>query len=115
MRTDKLVGIGNSLAQSLGQISDAGNRAYGDWTAVFVAHAKEAAGQGDLSDDVAPDDASEAILVAVLGCYLLSDALGDDLFARLARTWRVLVSPIVSAESAPFFQEFLARTAVRYG
>lgn len=115
MRSDKLVGIGNLLAQSLGQISDAGNRAYGDWTAVFATHTKEAAAQGDLRDDIAPEDAGEAILVAVLGCHLLADALGDDLFARLARTWRVLIAATVSAESAPFFQEFLTRTAARYG
>ena len=115
MRTDRLVGVGNLLAQSLSQIGDAGTRAYVDWTAVFIDHAKSAAAQGDLRTDVVPEDAGEAIWVAVLGCHLLSDAIGDDLFARLARAWRVLIVGIVAEESVTFFEEFLVRTAAQYG
>ena len=115
MRTDRLVGVGNLLAQSLSQIGDAGTRAYVDWTVVFIDHAKSAAAQGDLRTDVVPEDAGEAIWVAVLGCHLLSDAIGDDLFARLARAWRVLIVGIVAEESVTFFEEFLVRTAAQYG
>ena len=115
MRTDRLVGVGNLLAQSLSQIGDAGTRAYVDFTAVFIDHAKSAAAQGDLRTDVVPEEAGEAIWVAVLGCHLLSDAIGDDLFARLARAWRVLIVGIVAEESVTFFEEFLVRTAAQYG
>ena len=115
MRTDRLVGIGNLLAQSLSQIGDAGTRAYVDFTAVFIDHAKSAAAQGDLRTDVVPEEAGEAIWVAVLGCHLLSDAIGDDLFARLARAWRVLIVGVVAEESVTFFEEFLVRTAAQYG
>lgn len=115
MRTDRLVGIGNLLAQSLSQIGDAGTRAYVDFTAVFIDHAKSAAAQGDLRTDVVPEEAGEAIWVAVLGCHLLSDAIGDDLFARLARAWRVLIVGVVAEESMTFFEDFLVRTAAQYG
>ncbi|HMZ14160.1 MAG TPA: TetR/AcrR family transcriptional regulator [Mycobacterium sp.] len=115
MRTDRLVGIGNLLAQSLSQIGDAGTRAYVDFTAVFIDHAKSAAAQGDLRTDVVPEEAGEAIWVAVLGCHLLSDAIGDDLFARLARAWRVLIVGVVAEESVTFFEDFLVRTAAQYG
>ena len=115
MRTDRLVGIGNLLAQSLSQIGDAGTRAYIDFTAVFIDHAKSAAAQGDLRTDVVPEEAGEAIWVAVLGCHLLSDAIGDDLFARLARAWRVLIVGVVAEESVTFFEDFLVRTAAQYG
>ena len=115
MRTDRLVGIGNLLAQSLSQIGDAGTRAYVDFTAVFIDHAKSAAAQGDLRTDVVPEEAGEAIWVAVLGCHLLSDAIGDDLFARLARAWRVLIVGVVTEESVTFFEDFLVRTAAQYG
>ena len=115
MRTDRLVGIGNLLAQSLSQIGGAGTRAYVDFTAVFIDHAKSAAAQGDLRTDVVPEEAGEAIWVAVLGCHLLSDAIGDDLFARLARAWRVLIVGVVAEESVTFFEEFLVRTAAQYG
>ena len=115
MRTDRLVGIGNLLAQSLSQIGDAGTRAYIDFTAVFIDHAKSAAAQGDLRTDVVPEEAGEAIWVAVLGCHLLSDAIGDDLFARLARAWRVLIVGVVAEGSVAFFEDFLVRTAAQYG
>ena len=115
MRTDRLVGIGNLLAQSLSQIGDAGTRAYIDFTAVFIDHAKSAAAQGDLRTDVVPEEAGEAIWVAVLGCHLLSDAIGDDLFARLARAWRVLIVGVVAEGSVAFFEDFLVRTAGQYG
>ncbi|HRD13605.1 MAG TPA: TetR/AcrR family transcriptional regulator [Mycobacterium sp.] len=115
MRTDRLVGIGNLLAQSLSQIGDAGTRAYVDFTAVFIDHAKSAAAQGDLRTDVVPEEAGEAIWVAVLGCHLLSDAIGDDLFARLARAWRVLIVGVVAEGSVAFFEDFLVRTAGQYG
>ena len=115
MRTDRLVGIGNLLAQSLSQIGGAGTRAYVDFTAVFIDHAKSAAAQGDLRTDVVPEEAGEAIWVAVLGCHLLSDAIGDDLFARLARAWRVLIVGVVAEESVTFFEDFLVRTAAQYG
>lgn len=115
MRTDKLVGIGNLLAQSLGQVGDAGPRAYVDFTAIFIDHAKTAAAQGDLRAGVVPEEAGEAIWVTVLGSHLLSDALGDDLFARLGRAWRVLIGGIVAAESVGFFEEFLVRTTAQYG
>ncbi|HNM12313.1 MAG TPA: TetR/AcrR family transcriptional regulator, partial [Mycobacterium sp.] len=115
MRTDRLVGIGNLLAQSLSQIGDAGTRAYVDFTAVFIDHAKSAAAQGDLRTDVVPEEAGEAIWVAVLGCHLLSDAIGDDLFARLARAWRVLIVGVVAEGSVAFFEDFLVRTAAQYG
>ena len=115
MRTDRLVGIGNLLAQSLSQIGDAGTRAYIDFTAVFIDNAKSAAAQGDLRTDVVPEEAGEAIWVAVLGCHLLSDAIGDDLFARLARAWRVLIVGVVAEGSVAFFEDFLVRTAGQYG
>ena len=115
MRTDRLVGIGNLLAQSLSQIGGAGTRAYVDFTAVFIDHAKSAAAQGDLRTDVVPEEAGEAIWVAVLGCHLLSDAIGDDLFARLARAWRVLIVGVVAEGSVAFFEDFLVRTAGQYG
>ena len=54
--------------------------------------------------------------VAVLS-HLLSDAIGDDLFARLARAWRVLIVGVVAEESVTFFEEFPGphRCAVRPG
>lgn len=114
MRTDTLVGTGNLLIQALSQVGSAGQGLYPDWLQVFIAYLKDVAAQGDLSDDVDPAEAGEAVCASVLGAQLLSDAIGDDVCGRLARAWRVLIVALVPSESVSYFQEFLARIAAQY-
>ncbi len=115
MRTDKLVGTGNLLIQSLNQIGQAGHGLYPDWVEVFTGYLKTVAAQGDLRADVDPVEAGDTVCASVLGAQLLSDAVGDDVCGRLVRAWRVLLVAIVPDESVPYFQEFLARIAAQYG
>ena len=46
----------------------------------------------------------------MIGCQFLSAAIGDDLIARLARSWRVLLRAIVPEASLPFFYEVVERS-----
>ena len=46
----------------------------------------------------------------MIGCQLLSAAIGDDLIARLARAWRVLLRAIVPEPSLAFFYQVLERS-----
>lgn len=110
MATDPMVQVGKLLAQSLTQVSDRGPKVFLDATALFVAQAHEALVRGDLRTDVDVDDVGESIWATVLGCYLLSDAIGDDVMARLARGWRVLLGGVVRPESLPYYRDFVART-----
>ena len=114
MASDRTVKVGKLLAQSLTQVSERGPKAFLDWTALFVGQVREAVNQGDLCDDVDPDDAGETVWASVLGTHLVSDAIGDDVFARLARSWRVLLGGIVRPESLPYFRDFVARTYQAY-
>jgi len=113
MESNTAANTGRELAQALTQVSGSGASSIGDWTSVFVGEVKKAIAEGDVCEDVDPDDAGETIWVAVLGSHLLSNALGDAVDARLAKIWRVLLRSIVPAESLPYFHEFLARAAVR--
>jgi AcrR family transcriptional regulator len=113
MRADQLVGTGNLLVQSLGQVGHAGQGLYPDWVEVFTGYLKAVAEQGDLRSDVEPVEAGETVCASVLGSQLLSDALGDDVCGRLARAWRVLLVALVRDESVSYFQEFLARVAAQ--
>lgn len=74
----------------------------------------EALGRDGLGGDLNPEDVGETIWVTTLGSHLLSDAIGDDVLARLARIWRVLLGAIVRQESLPYFRDFVARTHQAY-
>jgi hypothetical protein len=50
----------------------------------------------------------------VLGSHLLSDAVGDNVHARLARSWRVLLGGIVPQGSLPYVRDFVDRTYQTY-
>ena len=52
----------------------------------------------------------------MLGAELLANAAtaGGDVLERVARTWKVLLPAIVSQESLPYFDEFLARESLRH-
>ena len=113
MASDVAANTGRQLAQALSQISGTGAQSIGDWTAMFVAEVERAISQGDVCDDVDPAEAGEAIWVAMLGTHLLSNALGDDIDARLVKVWRVLLRAIVPAESRTYFLEFVKRASVR--
>ena len=113
VQTDRSIRIGKELARSLTQVSDAGRNAFQVWTADFIGEVQKAGAQGELLDDVDPDEVGEAIWVAVLGTDLLSNALADDYSTRLAEVWRVLLLGVVPAESIGYFQEFVKRAAMR--
>ncbi len=112
--SDDMVRIANQLRQALSQVSGAGAKTYLPSTAGFLEQVTKAVAEGDVRGDICAEDVAEAICASVLGCHLLSDAIGDDPYARLARAWRVLMPAIASAEGLPYFQDFLARTVARY-
>lgn len=114
MATDRTVQVGKLLAQSLTQVSDRGSKSLVDGTASFVALMCEVFKQGEMRIDLGPDEVAETTWATIQGVYLLSDAIGDDSFARLARSWRVLLGGIVRAESLPYFRDFVARTYQAY-
>ena len=113
MRTDRAANTGRELAQALSQVSDAGAASIGDWTALFVGEVEKAISQGDVCDDVDPDQVGQTIWVAVLGTHMLTNALDDDIDTRLAKVWRVLLRAIVPAESLGYFHEVVRRASLR--
>ena len=113
MESDSSVQVGKQLAQSLSQVSDRGPQAFEEWTTRFLGQVQAAITPDDCGN-LDPEDVGETIWVTVLGSHLLSDALGDDVFARLAKSWRVLLAGIVSPGSLPYFRDYVARTYQTY-
>ncbi|MGY4712674.1 TetR family transcriptional regulator [Mycolicibacterium sp. CBM1] len=114
IRSDRLVGVGNLLVQALSQISNAGSRSYPEWKDAFIEQARRAAAASELRDDIDADDAGEAIFVAMVGCQLVSDAIGDDPFSRLARAWRVLLRAVAAPPALPALEAALVSVRESY-
>lgn len=114
MRSDLSIKIGHELSQSLSQVSMAGAMMYSEWTTRFADMVAAVIKAGELTADVDPADASDAIWTGVLGSHLVSAALGDDPYVRLARSWRVLLRSLLPREDWPRFDELLGRMVADY-
>lgn len=114
MKRDKSVWIANNLNSALGQLSEEGRRGFRDRAMTFVSRVAQAVQPSDIRDDVTPEIVGNMVWTTVHGCHLLSDAMMDDVFARLAESWRMLLPATVPAESLPYFEHFLTRTAAQF-
>lgn len=113
-RENQFVGTANQLRQCLSQVSSAGSPTYRRTVGAFRTQVEKAIAQGDVESDLEPAELADTICASILGCYLLTDAMGDDLFARLARAWRILLRGIVPASSHRYFNDYLHRVSLQY-
>ena len=63
-----------------------------------------------IRPDISPTDVGNQVWITVHGCHLLSDALDDDVIARLARSWHMLL-PAMVPDRLAYIEEFVDRTA----
>lgn len=111
LETEKSARIGNQLLQALGHVSKVATQIYTQWTAEFVGNLTKAIKAVGVRDGIDAAEFAEAMWVGVLGCHLLSSALGDDPYDRLARAWRTLVRAAVHEEAQDRYNRFLDRPA----
>ena len=57
---------------------------------------------------------AEAAWAGVLGCHLLSSAIGDDPYSRLARAWRSLMLAMLPEEIVGDYLRLIDDCASRY-
>ncbi len=111
IESDNIAWVGNQLEQALAQVSPTGAQAFTQFSSVYVSVVAQAIVEGDLVDDLDAEDMTQTIWAAVLGAQLLADAIGDDLVARLAHVWKVVLRGIVAPPKLLYFQQFTARRA----
>ena len=113
---DKLARIGRQLARALGQFSPVGAHTYADWTTVVDDQAVRAAEEGDLRPELDAHVVGETIIATLLGIEQLSTAIsaGADMISRLTHAWELLLPGIANDAALQYFQQFLAREAMRY-
>lgn len=115
LKQDKLVWVSNHLNQSLGLLSESGRVEFKHRADTFVTRIADSIRPSDIRDDVTRHEVGNSVWMIVHGCHLLSDALEDSVFQRLSDSWRLLLRAIVPAESLPYFEQFVTRTAAQYG
>ena len=115
MKSDKSVWIANHLNQALGQLSEEGRQGFQQRATAFVDGVAGSIRRSDIREDLTFDAVGNMVWITVHGVHLLSDAMMDDVFARLTESWRMLLRAIVPAESLVYFEQFLSRTAAEFG
>lgn len=88
---DKTAWVGNELMQAVSQISSTAARIYQEWSVGYIEILRKSLAAAGLRDTIDPTEAAESIWATILGCHLLSGAIGDDRFTRLARAWHVML------------------------
>lgn len=104
---DESIQVGQTLMQAYEQISRGGRRVTVDWTDKFVFMVAGAGEAGELIDGVDSQEVGEAIWIMVLGTHVLSGALKDNPFARLARAWRFMLRAVVPGDALAKYDELL--------
>jgi AcrR family transcriptional regulator len=89
VQNDPVARIGHQLMQALGQISTTAARVYGQWTTNFTTILEKAITDWRMRDGVQASDVAEGMWACIVGSHLISTAVGDDVFGRLARSWRL--------------------------
>lgn len=111
LESDRTARVGNQLLQALGQVSSVGARVYTEWTAEFIGNTTKAIEKIGVRDGVEAGEVAGAMWAGVLGCHLLSSALGDDPYVRLAQAWRAMVRSTLPEHLASHYYELLDRVA----
>ena len=109
LESDKTARVGNQLLQALGQVSSVATKLYGQWTAEFTANLTTAFENVGTRADI---DAGgwRSHLGGRAGCHLLSSALNDDPYARLARAWRAMLRATVPGDRVQYYDDLLECT-----
>lgn len=105
--TDNRIRVANMLRQSLTHVSDAGPASYPAERANLLRAVEKAMAEGGLQADVDPDAVAQAIWTLGPGTLLLAEATGDDVFARLAQVWTVLLRGMVVPELLTHTTDFV--------
>jgi AcrR family transcriptional regulator len=121
--SDKTARAAEQLTAALSGFNDAAARCCTGWVAEMAAQAQRAIAEGDLREDVDPERLSQSLVGAMIGTRLLSiatsrlrsgEGLMDELNARLSEIWILLLPGIAAEASLAYFQQFLAREAMRH-
>jgi AcrR family transcriptional regulator len=109
LRSETAARVGNELLQALGQVSSISTRIYDEWTKEFTHNLTRALGEVEVRDGVDAAECAKATWAGVLGSHLLSSALEDEPYSRLAAGWGFMLRVALPEQSLGHYQDLLAR------
>lgn len=109
LKSETAARVGNELLQALGQVSSISTQVYDDWTKEFTRNLTRALGEVGVRDGVDAAEFAKATWAGVLGSHLLSSALGEEQFSRLAAGWGFMLRVALPEQSLGYYQELLER------
>ncbi|WP_046319663.1 TetR/AcrR family transcriptional regulator [Mycobacterium sp. UM_Kg1] len=113
LSVDKEARAAGHLVFALAEDNALGARVGGEWAAAVTDQITRAIAEGDLREDLDARHAAESITSAMLGTWLLTHAPQDGV-GRVTRMWEMMLPAIVAPDSLAYFQQVLARDALRY-
>jgi hypothetical protein len=113
--SDRVARAGARLLRTFGGFNPAAKNTVQILVNELAERIKTATAEGDLRPTLDAETTGASIVAGMLGDELLSSALadGEDLRARFARTWELVLPAIINDESLNYYREFLARQASR--
>nr|WP_090340887.1 ScbR family autoregulator-binding transcription factor [Mycolicibacterium malmesburyense]CRL70486.1 TetR family transcriptional regulator [Mycolicibacterium malmesburyense] len=115
LRTDKTARSATQLRRTFGEFSEATTRIFSRWLDEISSSVTAAIEEGDVRPDLNPLAVAETVVGTMTGAELLSSSAssGTDVMERLGRIWEVLLPAVATEESLGYFQQYLAREALR--
>ena len=124
--SDKIARAAEQLTAALSGFNEAAGRFCANIVELMAAQARRASAEGDVRGDLDPVVISEWIVGAIFGTRLLHNAISANGLdgglegatvrgCRTSQIWELLLAGIVTEASLPYFHQFLAREALRYG
>jgi AcrR family transcriptional regulator len=114
--SNSVVRIAEQLTLAFGKFNSTAISAYNTWIQAVTAEATRAIAEGDIRPELDPQIISESIVSATFGARVLGQTTSEnsDLVRRLTQMWELLFPAIVTESSLGYYNEFLAREALRH-
>ncbi|WP_336319921.1 ScbR family autoregulator-binding transcription factor [Streptomyces lavendofoliae] len=103
LQTDPLLRAGVRLAVEQGRFGMHDSASFEGWKDIMVGHLEVARAEGDLREDVSPEEVAQFVVGACTGVQLYSQLVSgrDDLMERTCTMWRLLLPGIVAPDALP--------------
>jgi AcrR family transcriptional regulator len=117
--SNKTARAAEQLTAALSGFNEAAARFCTNFVNLMADQVRRATAEGDLRGDLDPAVVSESIVGAMFGTWLLSKAMSghapvEHVTTQLSRIWGLLLPGMATEESLSYFQQFLAREAMRH-
>jgi TetR/AcrR family transcriptional repressor of nem operon len=108
--SDELARAGRNLIESIGRADDVQAKMLGQWIDAFAVILQRAIDEGDVRDDVKPDEGGRLLVSLCMGLRQTSDLFDSHkFFTDLERTWLILLPGLTQPDRIGYMAQFIKR------